>query len=138
MYIYLYQCAERVRNVEQKAYMKPAEAAAALNVGIATLRRWEAQGRIAVFRSAGGVRMYPSEEIERIRGLTSEDFKQVTVTMEDDGFGEEPTTLANMFQKMQAAEQAAKEQQAISAIITAGMGFPPHGGGFPTMTKERD
>lgn len=42
-------------------------AAHELGVSIATLRRWDNSGKIRAFRTAGGHRRYPVEEIRRIR-----------------------------------------------------------------------
>ena len=106
----------------QIPYMKPAEAAAALNVTIGTLRRWEAQGRITTFRSAGGVRMYPVSEIERVRSLTAEDFLKPVTDADAEGFGAEPTTLANCLQQFAAKEAAEKELAAVSSTFTLGGG----------------
>ena len=113
--------------------MRPVETAAALNVGVATLRRWEEQERITAFRSAGGMRMYPASEVERIRGLTSADFRKIT-DAETEGFGDntEPTTLGNVFQKYANG----KDISDMNAPSVAGIGFPPHNGAFPSPIKE--
>ena len=42
------------------------QAAEMLGVGVDTLRRWEADGRLAVIRSAGGQRRVPLEEVTRL------------------------------------------------------------------------
>lgn len=42
------------------------QAAALLGVSIDTLRRWEAEGALAVRRSAGGQRLVPVEEVRRL------------------------------------------------------------------------
>ena len=41
-------------------------AADMLGVGVETLRRWEADGRLAVVRSSGGQRLVPLSEITRL------------------------------------------------------------------------
>lgn len=43
------------------------EAAEVLGVSVATLRRWEAEGRIRSARSSGGQRTIPLAEVERLR-----------------------------------------------------------------------
>jgi molybdopterin-binding protein len=42
------------------------QAAAMLQVSVDTLRRWEADGRLRVLRSAGGQRMVPIDEVKRL------------------------------------------------------------------------
>jgi molybdopterin-binding protein len=42
------------------------QAAAMLQVSVDTLRRWEADGRLRVVRSAGGQRMVPIDEVKRL------------------------------------------------------------------------
>ena len=42
------------------------EAAEMLGVGVETLRRWEAEGRIAMARSEGGQRLVPIAEVTRV------------------------------------------------------------------------
>lgn len=46
--------------------LRVGQAAAMLQVSIETLRRWEADGRLRVERSAGGQRMVPIEEVTRL------------------------------------------------------------------------
>jgi molybdopterin-binding protein len=46
--------------------LRVGQAAAMLQVSIETLRRWEAEGRLRVERSAGGQRMIPIEEVTRL------------------------------------------------------------------------
>ena len=43
------------------------EAARALGVSVATLRRWESQGKITAVRTPGDQRRFPVAEIERIK-----------------------------------------------------------------------
>lgn len=47
------------------------EAAEALGVTVATLRRWDAEGRIRSVRSAGGQRRVTLSEVERLRRARS-------------------------------------------------------------------
>jgi molybdopterin-binding protein len=42
------------------------QAAELLGIGVETLRRWEADGRLRVERSAGGQRLVPIEEVSRL------------------------------------------------------------------------
>ncbi|HEY8338256.1 MAG TPA: helix-turn-helix transcriptional regulator [Egibacteraceae bacterium] len=42
------------------------QAAALLGVSVDTLRRWEAEGRVALERSAGGQRLVPLAEVRRL------------------------------------------------------------------------
>jgi molybdopterin-binding protein len=46
--------------------LRVGQAAAMLQVSIDTLRRWEADGRLRIERSAGGQRMVPIEEVTRL------------------------------------------------------------------------
>jgi molybdopterin-binding protein len=46
--------------------LRVGQAAAMLQVSIDTLRRWEAEGRLRIERSAGGQRMVPIEEVTRL------------------------------------------------------------------------
>jgi molybdopterin-binding protein len=46
--------------------LRVGQAAEMLGVGVDTLRRWEAEGRLAVERSAGGQRMVPVAEVTRL------------------------------------------------------------------------
>lgn len=43
------------------------EAARALGVSVATLRRWEARGKITAVRTPGDQRRFPLTEIERVK-----------------------------------------------------------------------
>lgn len=43
------------------------EAARALGVSVATLRRWEAQGKITAVRTPGDQRRFPVAEVERVK-----------------------------------------------------------------------
>ncbi len=47
--------------------MRVGQAAEALGVSVATLRRWEAEGKLASVRSAGGQRRVTLAEIDRLR-----------------------------------------------------------------------
>jgi molybdopterin-binding protein len=42
------------------------QAAALLGVSVDTLRRWEEEGRLALDRSAGGQRLVPLDEVQRL------------------------------------------------------------------------
>lgn len=44
-------------------------AARELQIAASTLSRWADEGKIKSFRSAGNWRLYPPEEIERVRKL---------------------------------------------------------------------
>jgi molybdopterin-binding protein len=46
--------------------LRMGQAAAMLQVSVDTLRRWEADGRLRVVRSAGGQRMVPIDEVKRL------------------------------------------------------------------------
>jgi molybdopterin-binding protein len=46
--------------------LRPGQAAEMLGVSIETLRRWEAEGRLAVRRSRGGQRLVPLVEVSRL------------------------------------------------------------------------
>ena len=46
--------------------LRVGQAAEMLGVGVDTLRRWEADGRLRVERSAGGQRMVPVAEVTRL------------------------------------------------------------------------
>jgi molybdopterin-binding protein len=46
--------------------LRVGQAAEMLGVGVDTLRRWEAEGRLRVERSAGGQRMVPVTEVTRL------------------------------------------------------------------------
>jgi molybdopterin-binding protein len=48
------------------AGLRVGQAAAMLQVSIDTLRRWEAEGRLRIERSAGGQRMVPIDEVTRL------------------------------------------------------------------------
>jgi len=48
------------------ALLRVGQAAEMLGVGVDTLRRWEAEGRLGVARSAGGQRMVPVAEVTRL------------------------------------------------------------------------
>ena len=43
------------------------EAARALGVSVATLRRWESTGKITAVRTPGDQRRFPVSEIERVK-----------------------------------------------------------------------
>ena len=51
---------------EARSAIRVGQAAEMLQVSIETLRRWEADGRLSVDRSAGGQRMVPIAEITRL------------------------------------------------------------------------
>lgn len=56
------------KKATQKAHsLRIGRAAELLGVSVGTLRRWEAEGRIRSFRSAGGQREVPLAEVERLR-----------------------------------------------------------------------
>jgi len=58
------------------ALLRVGQAAEMLGVGVDTLRRWEADGRLGVERSSGGQRMVPVAEVTRLlaeRRATSPD-----------------------------------------------------------------
>lgn len=46
--------------------LRPSQAAEMLSVSVDTLRRWEAEGRLSVSRSAGGQRRIPIAEVRRL------------------------------------------------------------------------
>jgi molybdopterin-binding protein len=46
--------------------LRPSQAAEMLSVSVDTLRRWEAEGRLTVSRSAGGQRRIPIAEVRRL------------------------------------------------------------------------
>ena len=48
--------------------LKGSDAARALGISLDTLRRWDREGRIRVLRGAGGRRMVPRSEVERLAG----------------------------------------------------------------------
>ncbi len=48
------------------ALLRVGQAAEMLQVGVDTLRRWEAEGRLRMERSAGGQRMVPVTEVTRL------------------------------------------------------------------------
>ena len=58
-------------NVQPEA-LTPAQAANALGVSIDTLRRWEKAGKITVRRTPGGQRRFPTSEVDRLRGMTTD------------------------------------------------------------------
>ncbi|HEY0444769.1 MAG TPA: TOBE domain-containing protein [Candidatus Limnocylindrales bacterium] len=49
-------------------HIRIGQAAELLGVGVETLRRWEADGRLATGRSAGGQRTVPIAEVSRLLG----------------------------------------------------------------------
>jgi molybdopterin-binding protein len=53
---------------EPSGHLRIGQAAELLGVGVDTLRRWEAEGRLTTVRSAGGQRTVPIPELSRLLG----------------------------------------------------------------------
>jgi molybdopterin-binding protein len=51
---------------EERRTLRIGEAAELLGVGVDTVRRWEADGRIETVRTAGGQRLVPLAEVSRL------------------------------------------------------------------------
>jgi molybdopterin-binding protein len=51
---------------EPDRHLRPGQAAEMLGVTVDTLRRWEAEGRLAVDRTGGGQRRVPIDEVVRL------------------------------------------------------------------------
>jgi molybdopterin-binding protein len=54
--------------VSRRQGLRVGQAAEMLQVSVETLRRWEAEGRLVVERSAGGQRLVPLAEVTRLLG----------------------------------------------------------------------
>jgi molybdopterin-binding protein len=53
---------------ETTGHIRIGQAAELLGVGVDTLRRWEAEGRLSTVRSSGGQRTVPIAEVSRLLG----------------------------------------------------------------------
>ena len=52
---------------EGEPLLTPGQAAAELKVGVQTLTRWEAEGKIGAVRTIGGHRRYGAAEVARLK-----------------------------------------------------------------------
>lgn len=76
-----------------KHYYTIGEAAISLNVAIDTIRRWEKAGKIQATRSAGGMRLFPAEEIERLSPIIQQTASLLTVSQAATYLGVSAVTL---------------------------------------------
>ncbi len=74
-------------------YYSIGEAAQKLGVAIDTVRRWEKSGRLHADRTAGGMRLFSIEEIERLLPLTKQQAAYLTVSQAATYLDVSPGTL---------------------------------------------
>lgn len=76
-----------------KRYYAIGQAAQRLGVAIDTLRRWEREGKITAIRSAGGMRLFPITEIDRLLAHTTDQTDALSVSQAATFLGVSPATL---------------------------------------------
>ena len=144
---------------EYTAILTPSSAAAMLGVSTQTLREYEKEGKLtAALRTSGGQRRYSLSAVNALLRVNMErnEAKDAARIPYDPSFGDiEPTQVKNMADvgRQFAAIQARLEDENRARLFTevddedvAGtaetsvtvMGFPPHGGSFPTAASEED